>query len=156
MGAFYYKKIFNKKNFRKEWKEYIEKEKKRIINDFGKTYYQKVNCNIIRKNRNSPSESATCFNEGSTKKGIDNNWYIVKKKINNNKFWKKISFNDVLDFAMYNRSPVSWDFFKLNKSYIKDDIENIDEFIQNIHKKWTPGLIISYKNKYIVGGWVSE
>lgn len=79
-----------------------------------------------------------------------------KKNVNNNKFWKKVSFNDVLDFAMYHRSPVSWDLFKLNKTYIKDDIKNIDEFIQNNHKKWEPGLIISYKNKYIVGGWVSE
>lgn len=79
MCAIYYKKIFNKSNFNKKWKEFIEKEKKRIINDFGLTYIEKVNCNIIRKNINSPNKSATCYNEGSTKKGNDKNWYIVKK-----------------------------------------------------------------------------
>ena len=128
MGASYFTKTFDKKDFTKSWKEFVTKEKQRIINDFGKTYKNEI-----------------------TKKNKD--WYL-----RSNQVWKKISFKDVIDFGMYHKSPCSWNNFKLNKTFINKEFQKseIDEFIKKTHQKWDAGLVIPYKNKFIVGGWVAE
>lgn len=79
---FIYDKKLNKIN------EFIQKEMDYLINFIQKNNFKNIIKNK-KKNRPSPSESATLFNEGTEKKGNDGNIWIIKKNKNGVKRWSK-------------------------------------------------------------------
>jgi len=69
----------------------IEKILDRIIKGIIKNKPSKSNLTRkIKKDRPSPSESATQFKEGTKKKGNDGNMYVVAVNKNGVKRWKKL------------------------------------------------------------------
>lgn len=64
----------------------------------------------------------------------------------------------VEEFTIYNASPISFDYYKMEfvelPSFIKNKTELKTWILQN-HKKWSPALALRWHTETIVGGWVA-
>lgn len=68
----------------------IERNIKKIISGIIKPKDKSSKNNNAKKDRPSPSESATEFKEGTKKKGNDGNMYVIAVNKNGVKRWKKL------------------------------------------------------------------